>query len=90
MLNAQQHGNQQLNERLKGNNMRLPQKDSATYRAIITGVQTLLGFIVAAMAMPEFRELVLRWYPAALPILVSVASLSSFVLNYFRSSVKNY
>jgi hypothetical protein len=70
--------------------MRLPEKDSATYRSIITGVQTLLGFIVAAMAMPEFRELVHQWYPAALPILVGVASLSSFVLNYFRSSVKNY
>ena len=70
--------------------IRLPHIDSATYRAIITALQTLCGFVVAAVAMPEFRELVLRFYPAALPILVSGAGVASFVLNYFRQNVKNY
>lgn len=70
--------------------MRLPKVDSATYRAIVTALQTFCGFLVAAVAMPEFRELVLKWYPAALPLLVSGAGVASFVLNFLRKSVKNY
>lgn len=70
--------------------MRLPKVDSATYRALVTALQTFCGFLVAAVALPEFRELVLRWYPAALPLLVSGAGVASFVLNFLRKSVKNY
>ena len=70
--------------------MRLPKVDSATYRAIVTGLQAFVGFLVAAVAIPEFRQLVLDFYPSALPILVTGAGLASFVLNYFRSNVKNY
>lgn len=70
--------------------MRLPQKDSATWRAIITGLQTLCGFVVALVALPEFSELVRQFYPAALPIIVAGAGVASFVLNLFRKSVKNY
>jgi len=70
--------------------MRLPSKDSATWRALITALQSFCGFFVAAVAMPEFRELVVKWYPGALPLLVSGAGIASFLLNYFRKSVKNY
>jgi len=70
--------------------MRLPTKDSATWRAIITGLQTYIGFLITVILMPEFRELVLQWYPAALPILVFGASLASLVLNIMRTTVKNY
>lgn len=70
--------------------MRLPKVDSATYRGIVTAIQAFLGFMVAAVALPEFRQLVQEFYPAALPLLVSGAGLASFVLNYFRSNVKNY
>jgi hypothetical protein len=70
--------------------MRLPKVDSATYRAIVTGLQALVGFILAALAIPEFRQLVLDFYPAALPFIVSGAGMASFILNYFRPNVKNY
>lgn len=70
--------------------MRLPSKDSATWRALITGAQAFCGFLVAAVALPEFRQLVTEFYPAALPLLVSGAGVASFVLNFFRSSVRNY
>jgi hypothetical protein len=70
--------------------MRLPSKDSATWRALITGAQAFAGFTVALVALPEFQKLVTDFYPAALPIMVSAAAIASFVLNYFRKSVKNY
>lgn len=70
--------------------MRLPKVDSATYRGIVTAIQAFLGFMVAAVAIPEFRQLVQEFYPAALPLLVSGAGIASFILNVVRGSVKNY
>jgi hypothetical protein len=70
--------------------MRLPKVDSATYRGIVTAIQAFLGFMVAAVALPEFRQLVQDFYPAALPLLVSGAGIASFILNVVRGSVKNY
>lgn len=70
--------------------MRFPKIDSATYRGIITAIQAFLGFVVAAVALPEFRQLVTDFYPAALPLLVSGAGIASFILNVFRSNVRNY
>jgi hypothetical protein len=70
--------------------MKLPSVDSATYRGIVTSLQAFCGFVVAAVALPEFRQLVLQFYPAALPIIVSGAGIASFVLNFLRANVKNY
>lgn len=70
--------------------MRLPSKDSATWRAIITGLQTFCGFLVALIALPDFSEIVQQFYPEAVPIIVTGAGVASFVLNFFRKSVKNY
>lgn len=70
--------------------MRLPSKDSATWRGIITALQAFVGLSVALLALPEFRELVLRFYPEALPIFVTVTGAASFILNLFRPSVDNY
>lgn len=70
--------------------MKLPSVDSATWRGLITSLQAFCGLVVAAVAMPEFRQLVLQFYPAALPIIVSGAGLASFMLNFLRANVKNY
>jgi hypothetical protein len=70
--------------------IRLPSKDSSTWRAIITAIQALAGCFVAAVAIPEFRQTITQFYPAALPVIVSVAGIVSFILNYFRPSVRNY
>ena len=70
--------------------IRLPRIDSATYRGIVTAIQAFLGFMVAAVALPEFRQLVQEFYPAALPILVSGAGIASFILNVVRTNVRNY
>jgi hypothetical protein len=70
--------------------MRLPYKDSATWRALITSLQSFLGFLVALAALPEFRQLLTDFYPQALPIVVTSAGVLSFILNYFRRSIKNY
>jgi len=70
--------------------MRLPSKDSATWRCVVTGGQALIGVVIAMLAMPEFRELVNIFYPQAVPFVVFGAALASFVLNYFRKDVQNY
>lgn len=70
--------------------MRLPKTDSATWRAVMTAAQTFLAFLVALAALPEFRQLLTDFYPQALPIVVSGAGILSFILNYFRKSIKNY
>ncbi len=70
--------------------MRLPKVDSATYRGIVTALQAFVGLVVAAIAIPEFRQLVLDFYPSALPYIVTGAGMASFILNFFRPNVKNY
>ena len=70
--------------------MRLPSKDSATWRAFITGAQAACGLLMAMVAMPEFRELVNMFYPQAVPFIVCGAAAMSFLLNFVRKDVKNY
>jgi len=70
--------------------MRLPAKDSAVWRAIITAIQTFAGFVVALAATPEAMELITNFYPWVVPVVVSGAGIASLLLNIFRSTVKNY
>lgn len=70
--------------------MRLPRVDSATFRGLLTAVQTFAGFLAVLLVMPEFRELVTKFYPAALPLIPIAVGIVSFVINLFRTDVKNY
>ena len=70
--------------------MKLPSKDSAAWRGLVTGLQAAVGLLTAMVAMPEFRELVNMFYPQAVPLIVCGAAIASFVLNYFRKDVTNY
>lgn len=70
--------------------MKLPSKDSATWRAIITGLQAFAGFLVALAAQPETMSLINQYYPWIVPTIVAGASLSSLLLNVFRKDIKNY
>ena len=70
--------------------MRLPRVDSATFRAIVTAAQAFAGFLPVLLVMPEFRELVINFYPKALPAVVVAAGLASFIVNFFRKDVRNY
>lgn len=70
--------------------MRLPSKDSATWRAIITAIQTLAGFLVALAASPETIQLIQQFYPWIVPVVVGGAGVASLILNIFRPTVKNY
>jgi hypothetical protein len=47
--------------------MKLPSKDSATFRALVTFLQTVIALLVVVLAMPEFTEVVKKFYPDALP-----------------------
>jgi len=68
----------------------LPTKDSATWRAVITAIQTFCGLLVAVVAIPEFSEVVKQFYPEAVPIIITGAGIASFILNLFRKDVKNW
>lgn len=70
--------------------MKLPSKDSATFRALVTGLQTAIGLLVVVLAMPEFKEIVTRYYPDALPAIAVVTTVVTFVWNLVRKDVKNY
>ena len=64
----------------------LPTKDSAAWRAIITAIQAIAGFVVYLAANPD----VLDSYPTLVPIVVGGAGIASFVLNLLRKDVKNF
>lgn len=70
--------------------MKLPAKDSATWRAIITAIQTFAGFLVALAAQPDTVKLINDYYPWLVPVVVGGAGIASLVLNLLRSTVKNY
>lgn len=70
--------------------MRLPKIDSATYRAVVTGLQTFAGFVIAIVASPQAMAAITDFYPWLAPVVVSGASIASFALNFFRGDVRNY
>ena len=70
--------------------MKLPQKDSATFRALVTFLQTIIGLAVVVLAMPEFTEVVRKFYPDALPVIAIVTAVVTFVWNVIRKDVPNY
>lgn len=70
--------------------MKLPQKDSATFRALVTLLQTVIGLSVVVLAMPEFKEIVTKYYPDALPIIAVITAVVTFVWNVIRKDVPNY
>ena len=70
--------------------MKLPQKDSATFRALVTLLQTIIGLAVVVLAMPEFTEVVRNFYPDALPAIAVFTTIVTFVWNVIRKDVPNY
>jgi len=70
--------------------MRLPRLDSATWRGIITALQTLGSLLVALVAIPEVMDVLTQYYPAFVPVVITGAGIISFIINLFRKDVKNY
>ena len=70
--------------------MKLPQKDSATFRALVTGLQSVIALLVVVLAMPEFTEVVRNFYPDALPAIAVFTTIITFIWNVIRKDVPNY
>jgi hypothetical protein len=68
----------------------LPSKDSATWRAIVTALQTLAAFLVAVVAQPETMQLINQYYAWLVPTITVGAGIASFLLNFVRRDVKNW
>ena len=70
--------------------MKLPSVDSATWRGLITSVQSLAAFVVTLLLLPGVADIIRDFYPEAV-VLVSIAGfLASFFPNLIRKDVKNY
>lgn len=70
--------------------MRLPSKDSATWRGLITSAQTFAGFLAVLTATPELMRLITEFYPWALPAVSVAGGIASLVVNLTRDDVRNY
>lgn len=68
----------------------LPSKDSATWRAIVTALQTFAAFLVAIVAQPETMDLINQYYAWLVPSITIGAGVASFLLNFVRRDVKNW
>jgi hypothetical protein len=68
----------------------LPSKDSATWRAVVTALQTLAAFLVAIVAQPETMDLINQYYAWLVPSITLGAGIASFLLNFVRRDVKNW
>lgn len=70
--------------------MKLPAKDSATWRALVTGLQTLIACLAALVVSEDFRTIVGNYYPQFIPTIASLAGTVSLLINFFRKDVDNY
>lgn len=68
----------------------LPSKDSATWRAIVTALQTFAAFLVAIVAQPETMDLINQYYAWLVPSITIGAGVASFLLNFVRRDVKKW
>ena len=70
--------------------LRLPKKDSAVFRALVTFLQTTIALLVIVLAMPEFNQVVSKYYPDALPAIAILTTIVTFIWNLIRKDVRNY
>jgi len=70
--------------------MRLPQKDSAAWRAIITSGEGTIVLMAGLIAIPEVGEYLVTYRPELLPVFPLVLGLANFLRNYKRSDIENY
>lgn len=73
--------------------MRLPSKDSATFRAIVTGAQALGGFMVFALILlrsVNVDQLSTSGYPQLAGGVTVAIGVLSFITNFLRKDVNNY
>ena len=70
--------------------LRPPKLDSATFKGIVTALQTLCAFVVAAAADPSIMQLLTAWYPQLVPVVTASAGIVAFLLGYVRTDVRNY
>lgn len=70
--------------------MRLPKIDSATFRGIVTALQTLIGTLVVIYAIPGVKEAIQINAPEAAGAVASAAGVVSLIWNIVRRDVRNY
>lgn len=70
--------------------MRLPQKDTATWRALVTAAEMSFAFLAGLMAIPEVAKYITEYHPQWLMLPPMLAFTVSFIRNWYRKDVKNY
>ena len=70
--------------------MRLPEKDSATWRGLVTSAETMLAFLVGLLAVPEVAKYIADYHSQWLVLPPVIAFALSFVRNHLRKDVRDY
>lgn len=71
-------------------NLRLPKKDSAVYRAIVTLGQVLVGGVVLYYTKPEFKVAIQACYDDLVYWIPASITASALIWNFLRRGVRNY
>lgn len=70
--------------------MRLPKIDSATFRGVVTALQTLVGTLFVIYGIPGVKEAIEINAPEAAGAVATAAGIVAFIWNIIRRDVKNY
>lgn len=70
--------------------MRLPVKDSATWKGIITTLEAGVVIVALVVLDPNFKALVEKFLPNVAWIIPIGTGIASFIVNLLRKDVKNY
>lgn len=71
-------------------NIRLPKKDSAVWRALITTIEGTFVFVLGLLAVPEVRDYLIQVRPEVLPYFPVALATANFIRNFFRKDVRTY
>lgn len=69
---------------------RLPKKDSAVWRAIITTIEGTFVLVLGLLSLPEVREYIMQVHPQTVPAFALGLAVVNFIRNFFRKDVKPY
>lgn len=70
--------------------MRLPTKDSATWRGLVTAVEATVAFILAILTVPGVAEVIRDFNQEIFVLIPTITFILNFVRNYLRKDVANY
>lgn len=70
--------------------IRLPKRDSAVWRALVTTLEGSTVFALGLLGVPEVRDYLVQVRPEILPVFPVALATANFIRNFFRKDVRTY